>query len=77
MIYMIHILNPIPIPIANLIFLGGAVIPSRKGSYGSSGQSDPNGVSVSVPDSNGRAAADAALGSHSKVITAVYNNACA
>ena len=47
--------------------LGGAVIPSRKASYGASGHSEINGVSVFVPESSSRAAIDGALGNNGKV----------
>ena len=43
------------------------MIPSRKASYGASGHSEINGVSVFVPESSSRAAIDGALGNHGKV----------
>lgn len=48
-------------------FSVGGSIPSRKATYGSSATTDAGGVSVSVLDPLGRAAAEGALGSFSKV----------
>lgn len=53
--------TPLPYP------SGGASIPSRKATYGSSGTSDHGSVSVAVSESANKAAADAALGSFAKV----------